>query len=222
MESSPTPLERLLHLEQDMEHLRSLLALPQPQEEGRGSPAPRSIWPGDELLLTRILRRTPIALTAYQGAADLIATERRGLRLTNAAGASSYQFCELVSGDAVVWIQPNPPAWIWRSPTVARLFHIPPDLDDEQEHMQQTLPLFKPVVRHQQWTLFRQGEIVPQPRPFFEQAEQANQLRRMETLERRVNQIITKYSMEISEIHQQLTVLKDLLNRLQRLSVEDH
>jgi hypothetical protein len=213
-------MERLLQLEQDIECLRSLLALPQPQGDSPSTQSERSIWPGDELLLTRLLRRSPIALSAYQGAAELT-TEKRGLRLTSTEDNSLFHFCELLSGDAVVWIQPNPPAWIWRSPTVMLLFHIPPGLDDNPNLLPQTLPLFKPVVRRQLWTLARQGELVTRDRPSHEQSEQVNQLRRLESLERNVLQLITRQNTEMSEMRKHLSTLEVLLNRLWLLSGQD-
>lgn len=218
---TPTPMERLLNLEQDIDNLRSLLDLPQPRQDMPSVPSPRSTWPGDELLLTRLLRRAPDALTAYQGTAELTSTDQRGLRLTATDGSSYFHFCELLSGDAVVWIQPNPPAWIWKSPTVSLLFHLPPGSDVNGHLLLQTLPLFKPVVRQQQWTLFRQGEMVTRETLVFEKNEQSHQLRRLETLERRVQQLVLKQSTEMGELRKQIAALEELLNRLCRLSSQD-
>lgn len=216
MESRPSPLDRLLQLERDMEHLRALVDLPQTPEPPSGAPVDRPVWPGDELLLTRLLRRSPIALEAYRGAAELTASPRRGLRLTAAAGASEFHFCELPSGDAVVWLQADPPAWIWDSEVVAQIFRLPAGGEEPRRLVLQCLPLFKPVVRHQQWTLVRQGEMLPQPRPFAETAEQVSLLRRLESLERRVAAQQACHAAELAALRQQVAVIHNLLDRLLR------
>ena len=211
-------MERLLHLEQHIEQMSSLLDLPQLSKDSGAPPSPRALWNGDELLLTRLLRRSPIALAAYQSAAELTTTERQGLRLTSSATASSFHFCELLSGDAVVWIQPNVPEWIRTSPTFARLFHLPPDLDAIDILLPQTLPLFKPVVRHELWTLVRQGELVSQSRLGVAQVEQDNQLRRLESLERKVQTLFATQAAEMDKLRHELAVTQQLFSHLKRLS----
>ena len=217
MPTSPTPLERLLRLEQDLEQLRSRLDLPRPRDDS-APPPPRRTWPGDELLLIRLVRRTPIALTAYQAAAELTCIGTDELRLTCANNRTSFQFCELDSGDAVVWIQPPAPDWIWSTPTVSRLFACPPDLEPDQERLPQSLPLFKPVVRGKQWKLVRPGDLVPRHQPSLEQTERATLLQRLEALERTIHQRTLQHQLEISELRHQLTVLQNQLQRLLSLS----
>lgn len=211
-------MERLLHLEQDIDQLRSLLGLPDPSAAPGAMPPSRALWPGDELLLTRLVRRSPIALSAYQGVADITITKRQGVRLSSSTTASSFYFCELLSGDAVVWVQPNPPEWLWRTPTIMQLFHLPPDLDREDQLLPQTLPLFKPVVRNELWTLFRQGEMVNPSRLGVERDERNNPLRRLETMERKVQLLITTQTAEIDKLRHELAVIKDLFRQLKSLS----
>lgn len=218
MSISPTPLERLLLLEKEIQRIQSAAMVgTQVCEDGELPSSSRSIWHGDELLLLRLLRNSPIALLAYHASADLTTSERSGLNLTSSRTSSYFLFCELLCGDAVVWVEPNAPEWIWKTPTVMRLFHLSPGLMASSSCFLQTLPLFKPVVRSQKWTLVRQGEITAKTNPSREQTSQANQLRRLETLERKVIQLSSQHKLEFADLHQELTVLNDLINRLLRL-----
>jgi hypothetical protein len=217
MAPSPTPIERLLQLERDIEQLRRLHLVETPSDASIEPNFDRPVWPSDELLLTRLLRRSPIALSAYQAPAELTASEQRGLRLTVASAPSPFFFCQLQSGDAALWLTPNPPEWIWSSPLFVQLFGCPVPKVDGQDLMLQSLALFKPIERHRQWTLFRQGSMLPQPTPFFEQAEQTHQSRKLEMLERRVNQLVATNTAETNELRHQLSVMQSLLDRLYKL-----
>ncbi len=218
MDAMTSPLERLLKLERDIEQLQALSVQPAPPQGPLGEPSARMPWPVDELLLTRLVRRSPQALAAYQAPAQLTATAQRGLRLTVAETDSAFQFCELTGGDAVVWVQADSPPWVWQSEAFHQIFATPEGLEGSQDLVLQCLPVFKPIVRGHQWTLFSPGEMVPRHRPFPEQEKQGMLLRRLETLERLVNQQMARREMEINEIRMQLRVQQDQLNRLLRLS----
>lgn len=217
MAPSPTPFERLLQLERDIEELRRLHLGETPLDATVEPNFDRPVWPGDELLLTRLLRRSPIALSAYQAPAELTASEQRGLRLTVASAPSPFFFCQLQSGDAALWLTPNPPEWIWSSPLFAQVFGCPAPKVEGQDLRLQSLALFKPIERHRQWTLFRPGTMLPQPTPFFEQAEQAHQSRKVEMLERRFNQLVATQTAETNELRHQLSVMQSMLDRLHKL-----
>lgn len=219
MTLDPSPLTRLLRLEQAMEQLMAT-SLPETLQKPVGrQPASRSIWPADELLLTRLLRRSPEALRAYQGHAELTATEKQGLRLNQSATSSIFQFCELSDGDAVVWIEINPPDWIWQSESLRLLYDYPWSLDNPAQLVLHALPLFKPVSRGQSWSLHRRGEMLLQARPFPEQADQARLLRRLETLERRFSQQTVRLETDLQALRVQLRVQQDQIERMLKLRI---
>jgi hypothetical protein len=56
MQSDPTPFQRLLRLESTLEQLLAA-QLPDHDRRPLHEPCMRAIWPSDELLLTRLLRR---------------------------------------------------------------------------------------------------------------------------------------------------------------------
>lgn len=215
----PSPLERLLQLEHKVEQLLSRQAQP-PLPRDLAPPAlpPRHLWRGDELLLTRLLRRSPQAIAAYQAPAELSRTDQRGLLLTTAETTSVFQFCELISGDAVVWVTTDSPSWVWGSETFQHLYRAPQGIDNNEDLVLQSLPVFKPVVRGRKWTLIRPGEMVPRDRPFPEQEEQLMLLRRIETLERELSRQRIQQNAEIGELRTQLRLQQDLLERVLRIS----
>ncbi|MGB5136816.1 MAG: hypothetical protein WBN89_16785 [Prochlorococcaceae cyanobacterium] len=131
---------------------------------------------------------------------------------------SVFQLCELTSGDAVVWVQADPPSWVWESENFQQIFPRPDGLEGSQDLVLQSLPVFKPVVRSQRWTLFSPGQMVPRHRPFPEQEKQTMLLRRLENLERRVSQQMTRQECELNELRSQLRVQQDLLSRMLRIS----
>ena len=218
MTATPSPLDRLLQLERDIEQLRSQTAKPAPPPGPPGESPARRPWPVDELLLTRLIRRSPQALTAYKEPAELTTTADHGLRLTVAESESLFQLCELTGGDAVVWLQADPPSWVWESESFQQIFSVPKGLDGQHDLVLQTLPIFKPVVRGQQWTLFRKGEMMHRHRPFPEKESQNMLLRRLESLERRVSTEMTRQEHELNKLRSELRVQQDLLNRLLRIT----
>jgi hypothetical protein len=219
MDATPSPLDRLLRLEHSVEQLLSRQAQPPLPRDREGQPLPsRHLWPVDELLLTRLLRRSPQAIAAYQAPAELSRTEQSGWLLNTAAATSVFQFCELISGEAVVWVSTDPPAWLRGSEPFQHLFRTPRGTDSSEDLVLQSLPLFKPVVRGKRWSLFRTGEMVPRHRPFPEQEQQQMLLRRIETLERQLSQQRIQHDSLLGELRSQLRVQQDLLERLLRLS----
>lgn len=220
MDPIPSPLQRLLSLERDLEQLKAS-QVPEPLRDQLQPLPPRHIWPADELLLTRLLRRTPQAIEAYQSHAVLTSTRQHGMRLTASEAASAYQFCEMMDGDAVVWVANPSMPLAWGSATFGALFTSPADLEAPQDLVLQTLPLFKPIARGEAWTLHRKGEMSVKSRPFPEQAEQAMLLRRLETLERRFSQQRMQLEVEIKDLRSQLLIQQTQVQRLLNLLPTD-
>jgi hypothetical protein len=216
MQSDPTPFQRLLRLEKTLEQLLAA-QLPDHARRPLHEPCTRAIWPSDELLLTRLLRRSPDVLDAYQAPAELTETEGQGLRLTGSSQASPFLFSELLSGDAVVWIASSSPDWLWSSTIFRRLFLPLPDGHHGNSCSIQTLPIFKPVERGQSWTLSRPGELVPQLNPVPEQAEQVQLLRRLSLLEQLSLQQRVKFESQILELQIQVRVQQEQIDRLLKL-----
>jgi hypothetical protein len=221
MQSDPTPFERLLRLESALEQLLAA-QLPDHARCPLHEPCTRAIWPSDELLLTRLLRRSPDVLDAYQAPAELMETEGQGLRLSTSSQLSPFLFCELVSGDAVVWIASSSPDWLWSSAIFRHLFAPLPEGETGNSYTVQTLPLFKPVQRGQSWTLARCGELVSQHNLVPEQAEQAQLLRRLSVLEQLNLQQRVKFESQIQELQIQVRIQQELIDRLLKLqAVQD-
>lgn len=216
MHSEPTPFQRLLRLESTLEQLLAA-QLPDHARPQLHDPSTRAIWPSDELLLIRLLRRSPDVLHAYQAPAELIETEGKGLRLLTSSQLSPFLFCELLSGDAVVWLASSSPDWLWSSATFRRLFAPLPEGHNGDSCIVQTLPLFKPVERGQSWTLSRRGELVPQLNLVPEQAEQAQLLRRLSLLEQLNLQQRVKFESQIQELQVQVRVQQEQIERLLKL-----
>lgn len=221
MDPVSSPLERLLSLERELETLKTLRVPEAIRAQGQVKLLPRHIWPSDELLLTRLLRRTPQAIQAYQGHAELVESEQRGLRLTAAESTSIFQFCEIVDGDAVAWVDRRSMKLAWASKTFQMLFTSPPDVEAPEGLVLQTLPVFKPIARGQTWILHRKGEMLLQSRPFPEQAEQTMLLRRLQKLERRFGEQKVQFEVELKDLRSQLYVQQRLIERLLSLSPAD-
>jgi hypothetical protein len=217
MTLDPTPLSRLLRLENAIEKLIAAI-FPQGLHQHLVVEAKStSIWPADELLLTRLLRRTPEVLNAYQSPAELTDANGQGLHLTLAESSSHFHCCELIDGDAVVWLDAKAPDWAWKSHIFRHLFDTPADLDDSLPLVLQSLSLFKPISRGVSWTLQRRGEMVVQARQFPEQAERAGLLRRIENLERDFLQQRIKQNEHLNELQVKLRVQHEMIERLRRL-----
>lgn len=221
MQTDPTPFQRLLRLESTLEQLLAA-QLPDHARRSLHDSSTRAIWPSDELLLTRLLRRSPNVLSAYQAPAELIDAEGPGLRLIGSSQPSPFLFSELLSGDAVVWIADSPPDWLWSSATFRRLFAPLPEGHKGDSCTVQTLPLFKPVERGHSWTLSRRGELVPQLNHMPEQAEHAQLLRRLFLLEQLNLQQRVKFESQIHELQIQVRVQQEQIDRLLKLrAVQD-
>lgn len=222
MDPIPTPFQRLLNLERDLEQLKASRVPKTAISQDQPHPLPpRHIWPADELLLSRLLRRSPQAIEAYQGHAELTSTEKHGMRLAPSDTTSAYQFCEMIDGDAVVWLASSSIPLAWGTSSFGALFHSPADLETPRNLVLQTLPLFKPIARGQAWTLHRKGEMSVQFRPFPEQAEQAMLLRRLETLDRRFSQLRLQLEAEIKDLRSQLLIQQTQIQRLLSLLPTD-
>lgn len=216
MQPDPTPFQRLLRLESTLEQLLAA-QLPYNSRRPLHEPCTRAIWPGDELLLTRLLRRSPVVLEAYQAPAELTGTEGQGLRLTGSSQTSPFLFSELLSGDAVVWIKRSSPDWLWNCTVFRRLFLPLPDGHHGNSCTVQTLPLFKPVERGQSWTLSRLGELVPQLNLVPDQPEQAELLRRLSLMEQLHIHERVKFESQIQELQIQVRVQQEQIDRLLKL-----
>ena len=216
-----TPLSRLLRLENAIEQLIAANLPHGLQQHLAVEVKPASIWPADELLLTRLLRRTPEVLQAYQCPAELTDTNGQGLHLSIAESTSTFHCCELIDGDAVVWLDAKAPDWVWKSQLFRHLFSTPTDLEDTSQLVLQSLPLFKPIARGLSWTLQRRGEMVLQARQFPEQADRASLLRRIENLEREFLQHRIKLIDQLHELQIKLRVQQATIDRLSRVKLSE-
>jgi hypothetical protein len=175
---------------------------------------PRAIWQADEILLTRLIRRSPEAISAYRGAGELTTSSDGNLRLTSAITNSPYLFCELGNGDATVWLTAAPPDWIWKTQVFQHLFIIHEAPSAMEDLVLQRLPIFKPVVRGRDWSLFQPGEMIPRGRHFQTDHEQALLVRRLDTIERNFRQQTVQRDQEFSRLQTLLQVQQDLIQRL--------
>lgn len=214
MTSEPSPLSRLLRLERAVEQLVAANLPDSIKEIARATPSSRAVWPADQLLLTRILRRAPQVLEAYQASGQILVSNEKGTQLSFSDTNSAFKLCQLIDGDAVLWLDESPPDWVWQSNIVRSIYDFPDDADASSGLVLQELALFKPLVRGETWILHRRGEMVSQPKPFPEQAEQATLLRRLESLERQVVQQSIKAESTINELRFQLGVQQTLLDQL--------
>jgi len=221
MNPIPSPYERLLHLESELERLKASGIHDVIRKQDQSTLPTRQIWPADELLLTRILRRSPEALAAYQGDAELTGIEQRGLRLTAADSSSAFRFCEIVDGDAVVWVEPKSLRWAWRSEHFQFLFDSPPGADTPDNLVVHALPLFRPLARGQAWTLHRKGKMGLQTRLFPEQAQDVMLLGRLEKLERRFSQQKVQFEAEVKDLRSQLQIQQRMIEGLLRIFPPD-
>lgn len=216
MSSEPSPLSRLLRLEQTVEQLAKA-SLPDSIQVAMKSPRPaRATWPADPLLLIRLLRRSPQVVAAYQSPAQLSVTKHGALHLSAQTTSSLFCFCELLDGDAVLWLDQRPPDWIWESEIFRSVFQSPTPSADDRLVLQE-LPLFRPIERGERWVLQRRGEMVVQARPFPEQNDQATLLHRLDSLERQVVQQHTRHESLINELRAQLDSQQGLIDQLLRI-----
>jgi hypothetical protein len=216
MPSEPSPLSRLLRLEQTVEQLVKA-SLPDSIQVAVKSPPPApAIWPADPLLLIRLLRRSPQVLAAYQSPAQLSVTKHGAVHLSADKTGSLFLFCELLDGDAVVWLDHSSPDWAWQSETFRSIFQSPTHFPAARLVIEE-LPLFRPIERGERWVLQRRGAMVLQARPFPEQDDQATLLRRLDSLERQVVQQNTRHESLINELRSQLNSQQVLIDQLLRI-----
>jgi len=216
MESEQTLLSRLRRLEAAIDHLQ-LSSLPSTtdQQPLRSSSFP--LWVADEFLLTRLLRRSPDALHAYKRPAELLVTQGQPVRLTISEQYTSYFFCQMVEGDAVVWLDCASSDWVRNSEGFHALFTLPPVVVTPSNLVLQSLPLFKPIQSGVSWVLYRRGEMVEKLRPFPEQADRARLIRRIETMERQFVEQRIQFEARISDLEAQIQVQHQTLRTLLRI-----
>lgn len=218
MNFQPSPLERLLALEARIEQLEhkelGIEGSPWMQSVNRGLP----IWPGDIGLLTRLLRRSPIVLSAYQNNAELSTRQNNTLILERSDQSSHFQFCELSDGDALLWINEKAPEWVYESSLCRQAFKIRNQSGEEQALTLQRLALFKPIMRGEKWTLVQQGELTTKSNPYPEESNHINLTIRVENLERQILRMSSQLDVALRELYLQVQTNQEAINRLSSLS----
>jgi len=163
LEMAATPYARfgLLQLERETSsscRFHTARPAPAPTRPPSASPSRRPCR--RELLLTRLLRRSPEALAAYQAPAEL--TPQPSVAFASACSPLRVPVVELIGGDAVVWVQAGFPAWVWDSETFQRIFPTALESEGATRSGLQMLSIFKPVVaRPKAGHCFSPGEMVP-------------------------------------------------------------
>lgn len=218
MEVQPSALDRLLALEARLEQIeRKWLAFEDcPSLESLGRTQP--IWAGDEGLLTRLLRRSPIALSAYQSNAELSTRPINSLILQQSDQSSPFQFCELSNGDAVLWISEKAPAWAYESSHCRQAFKFLNPNGEGQVLTLHRLALFKPIIRGEKWTLVQQGELSATESPYPEEADHINLSIRIENLERQLLRLSSQQEVTLRELRLQVQTNQEEINRLLSLN----
>jgi hypothetical protein len=219
MTGDPTPFQRLIQLEQLVSNLQAQLNPSTPTLE-ESAPPQRHVWPADELLLTRLIRRSPEALRAYESPAELIQTNDKGVLLKAVAESSPFRFCELPTGDAVVWVSQAHESWLYET-EIFRCVFMSPNLSENHETLVlQKLPRFIFKVQGREWTLERRGQMIPRSRPFAEQADQAELEQRIQRIEQNFARLRGKLDGELSSLRTHVQILQDQLNGLLKLRVD--
>jgi hypothetical protein len=221
MTNDPTPFDRLIRLEKLVADLRLRAGPPQPPSPIEHSLLERHQWPADELLLTRLIRRSPEALKAYEAPAELTQTDSQGVLLKAISGSSPFRLCELTNGDAVVWLSPEHETWIYDTAIFRCLFNAPPISDKERTLVLQSLPRFVRKVQGREWTLESSGEMLPKDRPFVEKVEQAKLELRIQKLEQFFARMRGSLDAELVALRSKVQLLQDQLDRLLRLQDND-
>ncbi|CAI8168158.1 MAG: Uncharacterised protein [Prochlorococcus marinus str. MIT 9215] len=216
MNNDPTPFERLIKLEHLMDELQAQLNPSTPRLE-ESSPPQRHLWPADELLLTRLIRRNPETLSAYESPAELTQTEDQGVLLNPIAGISPFRLCELTSGDAVVWVTKEHEKWLYDTEIFRSVFIAPNSNASNEPLVLQLLPRFIRKVQGREWTLDRRGEMIPRNRPFIEQANRIELEQRIQTMEQKYARISGKIDSELSFMRSKIQILEDQLGHLLKL-----
>jgi len=216
MTSEPTPFERLIKLEHLVGELQAQLNPSTPRLE-ESAPPPRHLWPADELLLTRLIRRNPEALRAYESPAELNQTEQQGVLLKPIAGVSPFRLCEMPTGDAVVWVSNEHESWLYDTEIFRSVFKAPNSTASDEHLVLQLLPRFIRKVQSREWTLDRRGEMIPRSRPFIEQADQVELEQRIQRMEQTFARMRGTLDSELSSLRSHVQILQDQLDRLLRL-----
>lgn len=216
MSSEPTPFERLVKLEHLVSELQAKLTSSTPVIEERDPPQ-RHLWPADELLLTRLIRRNPEALRAYEAPAELIKTEDQGVLLKAIAGSSPFRLSELPTGDAVAWVSEEHENWLYDTEIFRSVFDTPNLSIKDDRLVLQLLPRFIRKVQGHEWTLDRRGQMIPRGRPFAEQAEQAEVQQRIQKIEQTIIRMRTIIDSETSSLKTQIQALQTQLAQLLRV-----
>jgi len=217
MTNDPSPFERLIKLEHLVSDLQAKLN-PSTLTIEESSLPQRHIWPADELLLTRLIRRNPEVLKAYESPAELIQTDDHGVTLKPIAGNSPFLLSELPSGDAVVWISQNHESWLYDTEIFQSVYKAPDAPENDEHLVLQTLPRFIRKVQGREWTLERCGQMIPGSRPFVEQADKAELEQRMQIMEQTFARLRGKLDSELSALRSHAQILQDQLNRLTKLN----
>ena len=219
MTSDPTPFERLIKLEYLVGELQAQLDPSTPNIE-ESAPPQRHLWPADELLLMRLIRRNPEALRAYESPAELNQTEDQGVLLKPIAGISPFRLCELQTGDAVVWLSKEHENWLYDTEIFRSVFKSPNPRAQHGLLILQLLPRFIRKVQGREWTLDRRGEMIPRSRPFIEQADHAELEQRIQRMEQTFVRMQGKIDSELGYLRSHIQILQDHLDRLFKLRAD--
>lgn len=219
MTSEPTPFERLIKLEHLVSELQAQVNPSTPSIAEDAVPK-RHLWPADELLLTRLIRRNPEALKAYEAPAELIQSADQGVLLRCIAGSSPFRLCELPTGDAVMWLSQEHESWLYDMEIFHSVFKSPDSREKDESLVLQLLPRFIRKVQGREWMLERRGQMIPKNRPFLEQASQAELEQRVQRLEQNLARMRGSLDDNLSSLRSQLQILQEQFNRLLKLRAD--
>jgi hypothetical protein len=221
MMSNPTPFERLIRLEHLVDNFQAQLSFPQPPAIDETSLPERHKWPADELLLTRLIRRNPEALKAYEAPAELIQTAGETVSLKVISGNSPFRLCELPNGDALVWLSQDHESWLYTTEIFRSIFKVPSTLGTDAKLVLQLLPRFIRKVQGREWILEREGQMMQMNRPFVEQAEQAELEQRIQRLEQTFARMRGSFETDLRSLKSHVQILQDQQDRLLKLNASD-
>lgn len=220
--NSQTPMERIIRLEDLLDELQATLigersgttAAPAPHQQ-----KPLAIWPADELLLTRLWRRSPGALSAYLRQGELFTTGNGDVLLEKTDRKTYIGFCEVASGDALLCVPPNAPDAVFASLACKQAFKIPEGHKIDSGASIQTLPLFRPIERGKRWKLLRAGEINLNGFSPLDETENLALLSRLEKLERNQAKLAANQQVAIQDLKNQLAILQEQMDTYLRIHV---
>ena len=218
MEFLPTPLERLLALEAAVEGLLINEAHLNVSSINDDPARSHAIWQADELLLTRLIRRSPIALQAYLVPAELTLTEKGGIILEKSHHSSPLVFCELNDGDALLCYDFNLFHRVNDLGIFYCIFERPATHESTDILAIQRPAIFKPIVRGEKWTMHRKGELVPRSANIPEQTQNMNLIIRLDELERNFYRLSSIYHTEIRDLRSIVLTHEQQLSALMHIS----